>query len=69
MFFHNFKYALKTLLKNKALVFWTITYPIILGTLFAVAFSNLEDIGKTDIINIAVINNTELSDNQSFKNV
>lgn len=69
MFFHNFKYALKTLLKNKALVFWTITYPIILGTLFAVAFSNLEDIGKTDIINIAVINNIELSDNQSFKNV
>ncbi len=69
MFFHNFKYALKTLLKNEALVFWTIAYPIILGTLFAVAFSKLEDIGKTDIINIAVINNTELSENQSFKNV
>lgn len=68
MFFHNFKYALKTLMKNKALVFWTIAFPIILGTLFAIAFSNLESSNKTDVINIAVINNAELDKNQSFKN-
>ncbi|MBR5939201.1 ABC transporter permease, partial [Candidatus Saccharibacteria bacterium] len=55
-------------MKNKALVFWTIAFPIILGTLFAIAFSDLESSNKTDVINIAVINNAELDKNQSFKN-
>ena len=42
MFYHNFKYSLKILLKNKSLIFWTFAFPILLGTLFNMAFSNIE---------------------------
>jgi len=61
MFFHNFKYSLKVLLKNKALIFWTIMWPIILGTMFNLAFSNLGNSSKLDIINLGIV------DNNSYK--
>ena len=62
MFIHNFKYALKTLYKNKMLLFWTYAFPIILGTFFNMAFSNIENSEKLDIIKIAII------ENEDFKN-
>ena len=43
MFKHNLKYNLKTLFKNKTLIFWTYLFPIILGTFFNMAFSNIEN--------------------------
>ena len=67
MFIHNFKYALKTLLKNKMLIFWTFAFPIILGTFFKLAFSNIENSEKLDIIDIAIVDNQELEDNQIYK--
>ena len=67
MFIHNFKYAFKTLLKNRMLIFWTFAFPIILGTLFNMAFSNIENSEKLNIINIAIINNEEFNNNEVFK--
>ena len=67
MFWHNFKYSLKTLLKSKMLLFWTFAFPIILGTLFNMAFSNIENSEKLDIINIAIINNDDFENNEAFK--
>ena len=67
MFIHNFKYSLKALLRNKMLIFWTFAYPIILGTLFKVAFSNIENSKKLDIINIAIVQNEEFENNEAFK--
>lgn len=67
MFIHNFKYSLKALLRNKMLIFWTFAFPIILGTLFKVAFSNIENSEKLDIINIAIVQNEEFENNESFK--
>lgn len=67
MFIHNFKYSLKTLLRNKMLIFWTFAFPIILGTLFKVAFSNIENSEKLDIINIAIVQNEEFENNEVFK--
>lgn len=67
MFIHNFKYAFKTLLKNKMLIFWTFAFPIILGTFFNLAFSNIESSEKLDIIDIAIINNEEFENNEIFK--
>lgn len=55
MFFHNFKYALKTLLKNKTLIFWTFAFPIILGTFFQMAFSDIEKNEMLDIIPIGIV--------------
>ena len=60
MFIHNFKYAFKTLFRNKMLIFWTFAFPIILGTFFNLAFSNIENSEKLDIINIAIIDNEDL---------
>lgn len=67
MFIHNLKYSLKTLLKNKMLIFWTFAFPIILGTFFKLAFSNIENSEKLDIIDIAIVDNQELEDNQIYK--
>ena len=67
MFIHNFKYALKTLFKNKMLIFWTFAFPIILGTFFNMAFSNIEKSEKLDIIDIAIVENDEFKNNEIFK--
>lgn len=67
MFIHNFKYSLKALLRNKMLIFWTFAFPIILGTLFKVAFSNIENSEKLNIINIAIVQNEEFENNEAFK--
>lgn len=67
MFFHNFKYAFITLFKNRMLIFWTFAFPIILGTLFKMAFSNIENSEKLDIINIAIIQNDDFEKNDAFK--
>ena len=66
MFLHNFKYSLKTLLRNKALIFWTFAFPIILGTLFNLAFSDIENKETLDIIDIAIINNEEFKNDTYF---
>lgn len=67
MFMHNFKYAFKTLFRNKMLIFWTFAFPIILGTFFNLAFSNIENSEKLDIINIAIVDNDDFKNNQIFK--
>lgn len=67
MFFHNFKYILKTLFKNKMLIFWTFAFPIILGTLFHLAFSNIANNEKLDIIDIAIVKDEEFNKNIFFK--
>lgn len=67
MFIHNFKYSLKTLFRNKALIFWTFVFPIILGTFFNMAFSNIESSEKLDVINIAIIQNDDFNNNEIFK--
>ena len=63
MFLHNLKYNLKVLFKNKSLIFWTFAFPIILGFLFNLAFSNIEESEKLDIINIGIVENEKLDEN------
>lgn len=67
MFIHNFKYALKTLFRNKMLIFWTYAFPIILGTFFNMAFSNIENSEKLEIIDIAIVENEEFKNNEILK--
>ena len=67
MFLHNFKYSLKTLFKNKMLIFWTFAFPIILGTFFNMAFSNIIEQEKLAIIDIAIIDNEDYQNNSIFK--
>ena len=67
MFLHNFKYSLKTLFRNKTLIFWTFAFPIILGTLFNLAFKDIEKNEMLEIIDIAVVDNSEFENNTYFK--
>ncbi len=67
MFKHNFKYSLKVLLKNKILLFWTLAFPIILGIFFNMAFSDIENNEKLEVINLAIINNDDFDKNEMFK--
>lgn len=68
MFLHNLKYSLKTLFRSKALIFWTFAFPIILGTFFKMAFSDIENSEKLDIINIAIVDNDNFNNDIVFKN-
>lgn len=69
MFRHNFKCMFISLFKNKMLIFWTFAFPIILAIFFNMAFSNIENSEKLDIINIAIVNNDEFNNNEIYKQV
>lgn len=67
MFMHNLKYSLKTLFRKKMLIFWTFAFPVILATLFNLAFSDIEKKEKLDIIDIAIVEDEKVTTNEIFK--
>lgn len=69
MDFHNFKYTCITLLKNKALIFWTFAFPILLGTFFYMAFSDIEKNEQLDIIDIAIVETEAWKQNSAYQEV
>lgn len=69
MFIHHLKYTIKTLFKNKSLIFWTFAFPIFLSLFFQFAFSDIENNEKLSIIPIAIVENDELQNQDIFKKV
>lgn len=69
MFLHNVKYNLKALFKNKGLIFWSFAFPIIMATLFNMAFGNWEESEKFTSINIGIVTNEYFDNNIIAKNV
>lgn len=67
MFIHHFKYAFKTLFRDKMLIFWTFAFPIILGTFFYMAFSDIENSEQLSIIEIAVVENEDFTQSTIWK--
>lgn len=66
MFFHNFKYRLKTVFHAKEEVFWILIFPILLGTCFYAAFSNItESTENFSTINVAIV----LDDNAQSESI
>lgn len=63
----HLNYAFKMLIKDKMLIFWTFAFPLILGTFFYLAFSNIENSEKLAIIPIAIVEDEELTKNSIFK--
>lgn len=56
MFLHTFKYDFRQCVRQKEIIFWLIFFPIILGSFFKVAFSELYDkTVKFNAIPIAVV--------------
>ena len=64
---HNLKYTILTIFRSKMLIFWTFAFPIILGTFFNMAFSNIENSEKLEIIDIAIVENENFINNNAFK--
>ncbi len=67
MFAHIFINRFKCLVRDKTVMFWTLAFPIVLASLFALAFGNLSSIDKFNKINIAVVNNADYQSNQGFQ--
>ncbi len=67
MFFHHFKYSFKTLFRDRMLIFWTFAFPIILGTFFSLAFSDIEKSESFSLIDIAILDNEEFRYQEYFK--
>ena len=66
MFGHNFKYTFKVLMWNRMLLFWTFVFPLVLGTMFKLAFSNIENSEKLNVIPIAIVDNEDFQGNEAF---
>ncbi|MFA9399112.1 MAG: ABC transporter permease [Clostridiaceae bacterium] len=66
MFFHNYIYRIKCILGNKQMMFWTFLFPIVLATLFNMAFANLYSSENFNEINIGIVKNEEYSENENF---
>lgn len=67
MFFHNFKYTLKTLFRKKTLMFWTFAFPLFMATFFNMAFANIIEDEQLKVIDIAIINNDDFNNNMLYK--
>lgn len=66
MFFHNFKYAIISLVKSKTALFWTLVFPLALATFMYVAFSNiLEEDESLVSIPVAVVDNENTESEES----
>lgn len=57
MFMHVYTYRLKVGLHDRQMLFWTFLFPLILSTLFGMAFSNLSKGESFDTVPIAVVDN------------
>lgn len=67
MFVHIFAYRLKCLMRDWETILWTMVFPLVLGTFFYMAFSNLYTNEIFNPINIAVINDEQYAKNKSFR--
>lgn len=67
MFKHIFTYRLKSLLRNKEMLFWTLLFPFILGGFFFFAFSNLISQENFETIPVAVVENQVFQDDVMFQ--
>lgn len=59
MFLHELKYAMKTMLKNKTTLIWTMLFPMILGTFMYMAFGSLWEAELFEAIPVAVVKEQE----------
>lgn len=66
MFLHNYIYRLKCIVRDKQMIFWTLLFPILLATLFNMAFSNLSSAENFSEIKIGIVNNDEYNKNTEF---
>ena len=55
MFLHIFSYRVKSLLRQRSLVFWTLIFPIVLATFFHITLGNIQTMGNFSPIEVAIV--------------
>lgn len=68
MFLHIFLTRLKCVFRDRETVFWTFLFPLILATLFGMAFSNLNKGEAFKQIAIGVVDNEQYRGDPAFQN-
>lgn len=66
MFLHNYFYRLKCIFRDRQTMFWTLVFPIILGSLFYLALSNIGNIDNFEKINLAIVLNSDEAEHTAF---
>ena len=69
MFKHLFMNKMKILLKNKAMLFWSLIFPFVLGTFFQLALGNVGEAFEMEVIPVAVVDNQYYQKNKILKEV
>lgn len=69
MFWHVFRYNLKSDLRDRTMVFWTLAFPFILATLFGLAFANLDQTEAFNRIPVAVVDNAAWQQDTQLRTV
>lgn len=67
MFGFLFKNRLKVLLRNKVMLFWTLIFPIALGTFFHIAFSGLAENENFKPVEVAIVTNEKYTQDENFQ--
>lgn len=67
MFGHIYTARLKCIVRDRYTMFWTLLFPVILATLFHLAFSNLGKVSTYRATNIAVVDDAAYRQNTSFQ--
>lgn len=63
---HNFKYEFLVCLRSKDVILWMLLFPVFLGTVFHIAFSNINSSNSFEAVPIAVVMESE---NEAFRTV
>ncbi len=69
MFKHAFVYNLKTILRERETVFWSLFFSLLMATLFYFAFSNIAETVKFKTISIGLVDSPLLSEGSQFHSV
>jgi ABC-2 type transport system permease protein len=66
MFRHLFINNLKSIIRSKETLFWTLLFPIVLATLFYFAFGNLNASDEFELIPIGIVRNAGFEEGSTF---
>ena len=69
MFKHLFMNKMKILLKNKAMLFWSLIFPFVLGTFFQLALGNVGEAFEMEVIPVAIVDNQYYQEDKILKEV
>lgn len=67
MFRHIYVYRLKTLIRDRETLFWTLFFPVILATFFYMGLSGIRGSNQFEPISTAVVNDSKWQADESFR--